>query len=192
MIDQCNQCKKIPSPQLVEIDSECTTRGNVHSLQRCVDNRTGAEDDHQVSSFPVSPHSLCRGRGRSESRKIAPRHCLRGHAESFRARIIFHHRSREALNQKLHRMRYYLQAKWRSPTKIYRPLFIISGVHSKRQSDDAIYRRRLIHPQGSLNKAVGIVLSDTAMSTIASRLLEKRWHLLGEQFNVMNNKSLHH
>ncbi len=66
------------------------------------------------------------------------------------------------------------------------------GVHSKLQSDDAIYRRRLIHSQGSLNKTVGIVLSDTAMSTIASRLLEKRWHLLGEQFNVMSNKTLHH
>ena len=161
MIDQCNQCNKIPSQQLVETDSECTTRGNVHSLQRCVDNRTGAEDDHQVSSFPVSPHSLCRGRGRSESRKIAPRHCLRSHAESFRTRIIFHHWSREALNQKLHRMRYYLQAKRRTLTKTYRPLFVLSGVRSKLQSDDAIYRRRLIHPEGSPDKAVGIVLTDT-------------------------------
>ena len=34
------------------------------------------------------------------------------------------------------------------------------GVHSKLQSDDAIYRRRLIHPLGSPDKAVGIVLSD--------------------------------
>ena len=89
-------------------------------------------------------------------------------------------------------MRYYLQANRRTLTKTYRPLFIISGVHSKLKSDDTIHRRRLIHPQGSLNKAVGIVLGDTAMSTITSRLLEKRWHLLGEQFNVMNNKSLHH
>ena len=70
-------------------------------------------------------------------------------------------RSREALNQKLHRMRYYLQAKRRTLTKTYRPLFVISGVRSKLQSDDAIYRRRLIHPEGSPDKAVGIVLTDT-------------------------------
>ena len=158
MIDHCN---KIPSQQLVEIDSACTTRGNVYSLQRCIDNRTGAEDDHQISSFLVSPHRWCRERGRSESRKIAPKHCLNSPAESFRTRIIFHHRNREALNQKLHRMRYCLQAKRRTLTKSYRPLFLIPGVHSKLQSDDVIYRRRLIHPQGSLDKAVGIVLTDS-------------------------------
>ena len=56
-------------------------------------------------------------------------------------------------------MRYYLQAKRRTLTKTYRPLVVISGVRSKLQSDDAIYRRRQIHPEGSPDKAVGIVLT---------------------------------